>query len=176
MVSCGPDVQSYNYTHMYSFEDLRGNLPKQTTGKNTIYDYIANNNNKCTRFRTIVDKAKMSAQLGEIDADFTILIPTDDYLSHIPQDFFDYMDDGMARHILWASSINRKIEKKYMTASPVSYFYTLNSKMRMYVTNIKGVTRINNCVSIVKYDINLANGVIHLTDGLIVPNEDHFLN
>ena len=72
--------------------------------------------------------------------------------------------------------IDRKITKNLITSSPVAYYYTRNDKMRMYVTNIDDNTRINNSVNIVKYDINVNNGLIHIIDGIIIPNEDHFMN
>lgn len=175
MVSTGPDTQSYNFTHMYSFVDYRGNRAEPCITKGSIYDFLHRNKN-FSKFRTIVERAMAIGQLNDVEADFTILVPSDEHLRHIPTEYFNEMDDGLARQILKASSINRRIDKKLITSSPVSYFITLNPRMRMYVTNISGVTRINNCAKIIKYDIELNNGLIHLVDGLIAPNFDHFLN
>ena len=43
MTSCGPNSQSYNFTHMFEFVDLRGNLPKKEYNKNSI-SYFLNSN------------------------------------------------------------------------------------------------------------------------------------
>jgi len=166
---------SYYFTHMWSFQDYRGKEKEMCINKGSIYDYI-NKNPAFSKFKTIVHRANMLAQLNEIQADFTIMIPTDNYLEHIPKEYFEKMDDGLARQILKASTINRVIDKKLITSSPVAYYYTQNKEMRMYVTNIGGTTRINNCVSIVQYNILLNNGMVHIVDGLITPSNDHFMN
>jgi len=176
MVSLGPYTPSTDYSHMYSFVDYRSKTcPQIRVNKGSIYDLLISNP-KFSRFAQIVERARMSAQLNESEANFTIFIPTNDYLSHLPEDFFQTMDDGLARQILKASSLDNKIDKDLLTSSPCSYFITKNPKMRLYVTNIDGVLRINNCLGIVKYDINLTNGMVHVVSGLIVPSEDHFMN
>ena len=167
---------SYMYTHMYSFTDYRGdNNEKMCINSYTIYDYISKNS-MFSNFKKIVEKANMSGQLNDSQANFTIMIPSDDYLRHLPDEYFENMDDGLARQILKASTINRVLDKKIITSSPVSYYYTLNSEMRMYVTNIGGRTKINNCSTIRKYDISVVNGIIHIVDNLITPSDSHFLN
>src|SRR3990167_6465037 len=115
MVSYGPDIQSLNFTHMSSFVDYRcaekgknGRKPELCVKENTIYDYIRNSPD-FTLFKKIVERAGMMGQLNESQADFTILIPTDSYLRNIPKEYFEKMDDGLARQILASSSINRKI-------------------------------------------------------------------
>ena len=40
MTSCGPNSQSYNFTHMFEFVDLRGNLPKKEYNKNSISYFL----------------------------------------------------------------------------------------------------------------------------------------
>ena len=43
MVSYGPDVQSLNYTHMYSFTDYRDTVGRQPCATNgTVFHYIVN--------------------------------------------------------------------------------------------------------------------------------------
>lgn len=176
MVSLGPDTQSCNYSHMYSFVDLaNSHEPQLCINKDSIYDFL-HKNPHFSKFKQIVHRAKMEGQLNEIQANFTLFIPSDSSLQDIPQDFFDKMDDGLARQILKSSSLLRKIDKYLITSSPVAYYRTMDPTMRMYVTNISGRTQINNCVSVVKYDIVLNNGIIHLVDGLIVPSDDTFMN
>lgn len=176
MVTLGPDTQSYNYTHMYDFQDLANpDRPQICINKGSMYDFL-HKHPKFTRFMEIIRKAKMEGQLNEIEASFTLFIPTDDFLNHMPNDFFEKMDDGLARQILNASSIRRKIDKSLITSSPVAYYSTMNPRMRMYVTNISGITQINECLSIVQYGLNFNNGMIHVIDGLIIPNNNHFMN
>lgn len=178
MVSYGPDIQNQNFTHMYEFVDYR--LPKgkrlePCIVKGSIYDYI-NSQPNMKGIKLIIDKAKYTGLLSDCEANFTLFIPTDEYLKRVPSSFFDDMDDGLAREILLSSMMWRKIDKKLITSSPVAYYITKNPRMRMYVTNINNKTVVNNCGSIVKYDIDCNNGMIHILDTLIIPNNDTFMN
>lgn len=176
MVTLGPDTQSTNYSHMYDFQDLSNpERPQICLNKGSLYHFLVKHPD-FTRFSEIIRRAKMDGQLNELEADFTLFIPSDNYLQHIPNEYFEKMDDGLARQILNSSTMRRKIDKYLITSSPVAYYSTLDPRMRMYVTNISGVTRINNCASIVKYGLNFSNGTIHVVDNLIAPNEDHFMN
>lgn len=175
MVSIGPDTQALNFTHMYSFVDLRGPPGPPTVTKGSIYDYISSSP-KLRRFKTVVDRAHAIGTLNDIQANCTVLVPTDDSLSHIPIEYFEDMDDGLARQILAASTLDRKLPKNLLTSSPVAYYITRLPSMRMYITNISGVTRLNNCATVKQFDIECNNGLIHLIEGLIAPNEDHFMN
>lgn len=177
MVSVGPDTQSYNFTHMYSFVDLNelnsNTKPKVTKG--SIYDFI-DSNPSFTKFKTIITHAKNIGLLNDIQANCTALIPNDENLKHIPDEYFCRMDDGLARQILASSIIDRKIDGKLLTSSPVAYYITRNPSMRMYVENINSCTTVNSCARVIKFDIKCNNGLIHVIDNLIIPNNDHFMN
>jgi uncharacterized surface protein with fasciclin (FAS1) repeats len=58
----------------------------------------------------------------------------------------------------------------------VAYYLTRNQQYKMYVTNISGKTRINNCATIIGFDGKFNNGIIHLIDNLIIPTNDTFMN
>lgn len=175
MVSVGPDTQSYNYTHMYSFVDLNTDCKKPEIEKGSIYDYI-NSNPSFSKFKTIVNHSKNIGLLNDIQANCTVLIPKDEYLSDIPLEYFTKMDDGLARQILASSIIDRKICGKLLSSSPVAYYITRNPEMRMYVENISGITTVNRCSRVVQYDIKCTNGLIHIITGLLVPSDNHFMN
>lgn len=177
MVSYGPDSQPADMTHMYLFTDYRNPKDKHKicTNKGSIFDFIYNAKN-FTKFRKIVDKAMMVGQLNSLQADMTVFIPSDNYLQHVPNDFIEYMDDGMARQILAASTLNRRIDKELLTSSPVAYYITRNPSMKMYMTNINDKTVINGNVNVVHFDVPCANGLIHLVDNLIIPSDNTFIN
>lgn len=176
MVSTYPNGQLYNFTHMYSFVDLRGKkTPELCVNSGSLYDFI-NKNKNLSKFRTIIERAQMMGQLNDSQADFTIMIPKDEFLAHIPVEYFEKMDDGLAKQILNCSTMRRKIDKWILTSSPVAYYTTRNPEMRMYVTNISGQTRVNNCATVVQYDIPCTNGLVHFVDNILAPNLDHFMN
>lgn len=176
MTSLGPDTQSYNFTHMYSFVDLRNNeKPKVCTDPNSIFGFLSKSQD-FTKFLKIVQRADMEGFLNDIQANFTLFVPMDRFIEHIPMEYFENMDVGLARQILNASLLNRQLDKSLITSSPVCYYTTRNPRMRMYVTNISNVTQINNCVRVVEFNNRMNNGIVHIVNNLIVPNEDHFMN
>lgn len=175
MTTTGPDTQSYDFKHMYSFTDLNGKRPELCILKNSIYD-ILKKNGGFTKFLSIADKADKCVRINDIQANCTMFIPHDKFLAEIPEDFFSEMDDGLARQIMASLTLRNKINGELMQSSPVSYFATMNPRMRMYVTNINGKTTINNCVTVVQYDVECSNGIIHLVNGIIVPSMDRFMN
>lgn len=176
MTSYAPNTQSYLFNHMSSFVDYSTDKdPVMYINQGSIYDFISSNT-KFSKFKKIVDTANRMGFLNQEQATCTVFVPSDDYLTHIPQEYFDTMDDGLAKDILAASTIPKILAADLITSSPVCYLYTKNPKMRMYVTNINSRTILNNCASIVQYNIWCNNGIVHLIDNLIEPSQDHFMN
>lgn len=177
MVSFSPVVQPLNFTHMYEFTDYR-NKPsdnKLCTTPGSIFEMLYKDK-RFTKFREIVERAKMVGQFNSKQADCTVFVVPDKHLTHIPEDFFKYMDDGMARQILSASTLNRRIDSELLTSTPVAYYWTKNPEARMYITNISGVTRINQTAKVIQFDINRTNGTVHVIDDLLVPTENSYLS
>jgi len=143
--------------------------------ENSIYSVLAKDT-RFTKFKKVVDHAGAAGILMDRQFDGTLFPPSDNHLSHIPDVWFDRMDNGLAQQILQASIINRSIDKDLITSSPVSYFNTRNPQMLMYVTNISGKTRINECANIIEYDLQFDNGIIHILDNIIVPTDNTYLN
>jgi len=160
---------------MWEFADLHGIKPTPALKSNTIYEYIRCSSD-FSKFKKVVDNANMEGVLNDCEANFTLFLPKDSSLTHIPDEFFDTMDAGTAKQILKASLLDDKINKKILVSSPVCYYATLNPKMRMYCTNIGGYTRLNNCATVKEFDINRKGGLIHIVDNILVPTEDHFMN
>lgn len=175
MVSIGPDTQSYNFSHMYLFVDYNGNEPELCVTSGSMYEFLKKDGG-FTKFLQVLDKADKCVRVNDIQADCTMFIPRDVYLKDVPNDFFAEMDEGLARQIVASSTLRKKIDGELVTCCPVSYFTTMNPKMRMYVTNIRGKTQINNCMYVQQYDVMCSNGIIHITTGIIVPTNDTFMN
>jgi uncharacterized surface protein with fasciclin (FAS1) repeats len=170
MTSCGPNSQSYNFTHMFEFVDLRGNLPKKEYNKNSI-SYFLNSNPEFSKFFYIVKKAMYENLLNDEQANFTLFIPTDTTLESLfPNSFFTNMDIGKARNILNNCILNYRITSDLLTDSPACYFINKNNN-RLFITNINNNTVINNYDKILQFDIECSNGIIHLTDNLILSVE-----
>jgi uncharacterized surface protein with fasciclin (FAS1) repeats len=176
MVSYAPNTQYLNFQHMYDFVDYRSKTkPQMCMNEGSIYDYLYKNS-QFSKFRSLIDKVGLAGFFSHPQENVSVFVPTDRALLKIPDEYFTNMDIGTARKVLNASTIPKRLKRDLLTSSPVSYYYTKNPMMRMYVTNINGQTRLNNCANIVQFDIETNNGIIHVIDNLLTENEDHFMN
>ena len=170
------DVQSRNFNHMSFFQDYNNENPKSNrlcVNKNSISDYILKN---CKKFAILLEKAQSIGKYDSEQADYTIFIPTDKALQNVPFEYFTEMDVGTAHQILNASTMNRVIDKKILISSPIFYLDTLNKVARLFITNINNQCMLNKRVTIYQFNIKCANGMIHLTDNLLIPTLDKFEN
>jgi len=168
MVSIGPYNEAMNFRHMFDKYDLRGPYPIAVPSKNSISDII-NNSHQFSRFSYILKLSKLEYTYGQQEANFTLFIPTDKSIQHIPEAVFTNMDIATARNIVKASTVNRKISIDVLRDSPASYILTENLPNRLLVTNINGETYINNNNRLVGFQAHATNGIIHVVDSLLIP-------
>jgi len=177
MVSIGPYTKSYDNTHMWDFSDLRSSkpTPQLCVPRNSLYDYLSHHP-EMKKFTAIVHKAGMIGEMSQPEFNSTIFIPLDRYLKE-PLEVYEKMDRGTARNILNVSMLNDRIDGVLVRSSPVSSYTTKDpyNYDYMYVTNISGVTEINQCAKVVQYDVKLTNAIVHITDNIIMPNYEHFI-
>jgi uncharacterized surface protein with fasciclin (FAS1) repeats len=170
MTAMTPDTQALNFTHMYVFPDLKPKTRERVMVRcpeKSAMRYIQNNP-KMSKFRKIIEKTDLDRFIEEA-IDITLFVPLDEHLKY-DDNFFEYMDRGMANQILRASMIDRRYDRCYLQSSPVSYYETMNPQMRLYVTNAGGKTVLNETVNIIKFDEEAFNGFIHIVDDLLIPN------
>ena len=168
MVSSGPYTQSMNQTHMFDLPDLRGPLPIIIKCPNSLSG-IVDSHPDFTKFKYMLNLAKLDTLYGDLQADFTIFVPSDNALRHINNNVFLNMNKNTARHIIKSSTLKRKITSAILSDSPASWFHTMDPPNRLFVTNINGKTYLNNTINVVHKDIPASNGIIHVIDGLIWP-------
>ena len=168
MCSNAPNTQSMNFTHMFKFNDINGNLPRKCYSKNSIMDII-NYHPDFTKFTYIVKLANMDQILNNIQANFTLFVPSDSSIKNLPNDIFINMDQGEARTIVQSLLLDYRIPSELLKDSPVAYFNTLSPQNRLFVTNINGNTNLNNKTNVIFFDIIAKNGIIHVIDKLIQP-------
>lgn len=170
MVSISPNTLPFINSHMYSFNDLRPCVKKTSSCycPNSIMDII-NTNQNFTKFRFIIKLAGLDITYDSQLANYTLFVPSDAALSKIPEGVFLNMDIGTARNIVKTATLKNKITFDLIKDSPISSFLTLNDSEKLLITNISGVTNINNCIRLIKPDILACNGVIHVTNDIIWP-------
>ena len=164
MTSSGPYVQATDMRHMYEFSENTPTNIKYCINRTTISGII--NNGSYNKFAKIVMRANMQDLLNDEQANFTLFAPKDKLIKHIPSDFIDNMDIGLARQVVLNSLLNRKINSDILSYSPASHYKNMN-KNSNYITNLCNTLTINGEVNIVDMDINASNGIIHNVDNLI---------
>ena len=169
MTYMGPATQSYDFTHMWDMTDLRAPAGPKSYCPNSLM-YIIATEPDFSKFNYLVNLADMEGVFTDPQADFTIFVPSDKSLVGMGQGPFINMDRATARNIIKSSMLNRKITSDILEDSPAAYFITRDPPNRLFVTNLSGVTQINNNVTIIHKNIDAVNGMIHVIDGLIWPN------
>lgn len=175
MVSLGPDTQSLNYTHMYSFKDLRSDR-KKIQYMNGVFEQLRKKPG-FEKFITLAKRANHSGYLNRNSERVTLFAVPDVYLEHIPMKFFETVDLNRALNMIRTSIIPRSINKRLLISSPVSYIKTQKSDMPLYVTNISGKTLINECSMVREYEfINEECNIVHVVDKLLEPSQETFMH
>ncbi len=168
MVSMGPYTESYNNTHMFNMPDLNVPFSGFAYTPGSIFGYISENKD-FSKFMFLITKAKLESYLNEDQANLTLFVPSDKLLKNIDENVLANIDLATARHIILFSSLNRKIDYDLLSASPMAYFITKNPTNKILVENLHGRTILNGCSTIVKPNIELGNGMIHIVDNLLLP-------
>ena len=172
MTSCGPNTQCYNFTHMFDIQDRRGKYPIKTACPNSILDIIQKHSD-FSKFLYMVKLARLEHILNNIQADFTVFIPSDYFLkTKVNDNIFVNMDPNTAFHIVKSSMLNNRIPSEILDDSPAAFYYTADENNRIFISNISGQTYLNNDIKIIKKDILAVNGIIHITDGLFHPHTE----
>ena len=167
MVSLSPDTQSSDYTHMYNFQDLNKNIDFQQEHNGTIFDFIKTHD-MFSRFSKIVIKSGLRGVLDDPQGNFTLFLPPDKFLSSLTDYFIDYkMDVGFAKSIVNSFLIKKRLDKSHLTRLPISKISTSNPFTKLTFLNVRNKTVINAMINVLKFDIHLKNGVIHIVDDYI---------
>jgi uncharacterized surface protein with fasciclin (FAS1) repeats len=155
---------------MFDMPDLRGKLPIKKACPNSLLSVIENTPD-FSLFLYMVRLANLQEFLNLKQANFTIFIPSNkELLKHLNQNIFTNMDSNTAWYIVRSSILNDRIPSEILEDSPAAYFYTLSEANRLFITNISGITYVNNTLRVIHKDISCTNGMIHVTDGLFIPN------
>lgn len=175
MTSLTPNTAPLNFSHMFSFVDLRGPEPQMCVNPHTMYGIVASHP-QLTKIKAVIDRSNYNGLLNDPESNSTLFAPLDNYLKHIPDEYFNNLDIGSAKQIIHSMLLPRKVSGEMVRSSPVSYLTTYDRQNRMYTTNICGQTRLNDCAVVVEYDKIATNGVVHLTTNLLLPNNNTYVN
>ncbi len=167
MTAIGPYSQSYMMTHMYSTPDLRvcQNKGKIVYDKSSIMG-ILDRTPIYSKFARILQIAQMDGVYNQLQANFTLFVTPDSYVS---DDLMKSIDVGDARRIVKSSSLKGIIPSVLIEDSPATYFMTTDERTKLFVTNLRGETLINDGIRVIEKDIRASNGMIHTINNVIIP-------
>jgi hypothetical protein len=169
MASLTPNSTALMNSHMYDFVDLRKCIKGPPSYcKGSLMDII-NSNPDFSRFAYIIKLARLDTVFNDIQANFTVFVPSNCYIKNISEGVFTNLDISSARQIVLASTLKYRMTSDILKDSPASYFITMNPINSMFITNMNNITYISNCISIIHYDIEATNGIIHVTDQMLWP-------
>jgi len=165
MTSIGPYSEAHNFTHMF-FDSI---LPEEKEEEDTLL-YEINKNFKY--FKKLVKVSNLEHYFNLDQNEYTLFIPTDEILSCTTKDFIENIektdDISLAKSIVKGCMISRKIPFEVLSQSNASFYYTENKSKRLFITIKHSNIQINNCVNVSHICIHLKNGIIYLTDNLII--------
>lgn len=167
MTSSGPYVEKCDFKIGYDMTDLRGPLPVKSTCPSSISGILARGANT-TLFSYILELSGLEGIYDSPEANFTLFVAPDDILTNVVDDITN-MDRSTAIHIIKSSTLRNRIVSALLEDSPASYFYTEDRPNQLFVTNIGGVTYINNEAVVTHKNIQASNGVMHYVDKLLIP-------
>jgi uncharacterized surface protein with fasciclin (FAS1) repeats len=87
----------------------------------------------------------------------------------VSDDLMKSIDVGDARRIVKSSSLKGIIPSVLIEDSPATYFMTTDERTKLFVTNLRGETLINDGIRVIEKDIRASNGMIHTINNVIIP-------
>lgn len=174
MVSLVPcTAASYDYSYMYDLPDL--SVPRrEPLGEKKSVLALIRNNPDFSIFSYLVNLAQMDSFLNDPLFNGTVFVPSDSYLQskNFPRSIIENMRRTTARAIVEYSILPERVPESVLRSSPACLYITrYNPCKRLMVENIRGITTLQECgkISVVHYNARLGNGIIHVIDGLLVP-------
>ena len=178
----------YNLLFTEDIKDLRGYVEKPSTTKGSLMGLI-DKNKDFSIFYYMIQLAQLEGILNDIQANFTIFIPSDTYIEKkYPENIFINMDKYTAREIVLYHILNGKITYETLLSSKGMYLDTrIDPEVHatILLENYHGVLTLNNNARIItqqlsisqpgkeensdKNNIVLNNGIIHIIDDILIP-------
>ena len=170
MVSLGPYNESTDFKHMYNFVDINNNIPKKKIyPQNSIMDMI-DKIPDFSIFKNIVTIAKLDDKLSDIQANFTIFIPSDEQIkTKYSSAFIKNIDYGLARQILNISIMKGELDKDLLQSSPTCILPTMDRSNSIRINTVNNISLLQKDIKIIHFNHKCNNGIIHVIDKILLP-------
>jgi transforming growth factor-beta-induced protein len=154
----------YSQATDMTFKFLPVICEKTIRNRGSITDIIESNED-FSIFNKILQKSRMQDYYNSLETDITLFVTSDRALHYMP-DYVDKLNTTLARNIMTASTLNKRIPSEILLES---YYKTQNGTARLLVHNWRGNIILNNHINVVKKNIMATNGIIHVIDDIVLP-------
>jgi uncharacterized surface protein with fasciclin (FAS1) repeats len=165
MVSITPTNEIYDLRHMYLYK------PKceHTYNKDSLIDIISNHTD-FTYFYYMIKIAGLESKLNDLNNWYTIFVPSDNMLKKKGFQLHK-VSKLQAIHIILFSILRKKISKEYLLACSENIAFPTLGNQYLQIYNCNKHIILNQCVHIIHYNHPAANGLIHVIDDVLLPND-----
>ena len=163
---------------MLTFTKEIKDLRKPNAGLNADRFTIAGllqHNKDFSLFNYLVRRAKMEDILNDYSSNFTLFVPSDEYLSKLyPEWFFVSTDYMAAKDFVLAHMVNRKVTLEMLMSSEGLRLPThhrtgrFSSFYSSYIPKLKEII-LNNNAKVEEGNIMVNNGIVHVISNFIFP-------
>ena len=174
MVSLQGNHEPNDLKYRYTVQPIRKNITHLNTSPESILGLLQDNSD-FSIFYNLVIKAELYGRLNDIQANFTMFVPSNEYLlmTYSPQ-FFENMDLYTAREIVLFHTLNKKVSYEMLSSSQAMYLHTMiddsmYSRLMCNWSQASGV-RLHRNTFIKVPNIYRKNGLIHVVDNIMIPS------
>jgi len=152
----------------------QNHLTYNTSGTVNMYDYMVQNPDQFSLFKSIVDKAGYASFLNTYGT-YTLFLPNNDavnkYLKANSKTSVDVIDAATAKGLVSIALIADTLSSQYFSDGKLRTPTTIGQYLVTGTTTINGVANItiNKQANLVTANIKVGNGIIHIIDNVLVP-------
>lgn len=165
-------TQAHDLKFTYDIPDLQKSLNHIYYNPGSIMGML-NENKDFSKFSYLVKLAQLDTRLSKLLCNLTVFVPSDAYIEGKYNDnVFINMDKYTAREIVLYHCLNKKINYASLISSDGLYLDTEidpSSNAKILCQNYGSGVVLNNKAQIVKPDVMLNNGMIHIINDLMIP-------
>lgn len=174
MAYLSPIIPSLDLTYTYSAMPIVGNRDTFPANPGTLWDFLSSNKDRFGLFRHLVWKSGQAQFFNNTISNFTVFIPVDNLLrEHMTEGQILNASEAEAWAIVNYSTLTRKIPLDVLKSSECLRVDTRQDYTRLNTSYDPetDVLLLDKKARVVQGDLILNNGIVHLTDNLIMPQQ-----
>lgn len=169
MVSITPFLPGLDFSYKYNPIPLPGNVGLTKPCPGSLWAFLLQDND-FSIFRHLVVTAEMVNIFNDLQANFTVLVPSDsELLKKYQKEVFLNMGKSTSIETIKYNTLNRKITYKDLTSSDCMKINTLLRGHVLYSKVDRGHVVFNDVSYIIRPDVIVNNCLLHITNDICIP-------